>query len=515
MPLSPPFRARSSPAIVLREQPDQAARVVVSEHGMRTRVYVHPDTLAILKIVPEEGRFERTVARIHGELLMGNAGSILVELAASWAIVMVLTGLYLWWPRQAKGLAGVLYPRIGQGAKRFWRDLHAVTGIWVSAFALFLLATGLPWALVWGNGLKQVRAWTGTAAISQDWFTSSAGEHAEHMHHDTMTTAPTSADAPIDLIVARAEQLKLASPVMLTPPTKDAAVWWAKSNAQNRPHRQDVALDPTTGDVVGRNDFGEKHVIDQVIGFGLAAHEGQLFGPLNQALGVLTALGLVTLCVSAFVMWRRRSPEGVLGAPPPIPDAKVGYGLAILILVAAILLPVLGASLLLLALVERGVLMCWPAARRWLGLSPAWYFPPLVEPRRVAPRFHPIVAGREACLYCNVMIVEDEPLIGMMMEALVSDIGGETLGVYATVASALAAAETLDQIDVALLDCNLGKEASWPVADVLAARGVPFAFSSGQAKKEIAERFSGRPVFAKPVDEQKLRRFLRRFVRQA
>lgn len=115
----------------------------------------------------------------------------------------------------------------------------------------------------------------------------------------------------------------------------------------------------------------------------------------------------------------------------------------------------------------------------------------------------------------NVMIVEDEPLIGMMMEALVSDIGGETLGPYATVASALAAAETLDQIDVALLDCNLGKEASWPVADVLAARGVPFAFSSGQAKKEIAERFAGRPVFAKPVDEQKLRRFLRRFFRQA
>jgi CheY-like chemotaxis protein len=115
----------------------------------------------------------------------------------------------------------------------------------------------------------------------------------------------------------------------------------------------------------------------------------------------------------------------------------------------------------------------------------------------------------------NVMIVEDEPLIGIMMEALVSDIGGETLGPYATVASAVAAAETLDQIDVALLDCNLGKEVSWPVADALAARSVPFAFSSGQGIKEIAGRFAGRPVFAKPVDEEKLRRFLRQFSRQA
>ena len=58
-----------------------------------------------------------------------------------------------------------------------------------------------------------------------------------------------------------------------------------------------------------------------VVGVGIAAHEGQLFAPLNQVLGVLTALGLITLCVSAFVMWRRRAPEGVLGAPPPIPRA--------------------------------------------------------------------------------------------------------------------------------------------------------------------------------------------------
>jgi uncharacterized iron-regulated membrane protein len=357
--------------IVLREHPDQAARVVVSEHGMRMRVYVHPDTLAVLKTVPEEGRFERTVAHIHGELLMGNAGSILVELAASWAIVMVLTGLYLWWPRQAQGLAGVLYPRIGQGAKRFWRDVHAVTGVWVSALALFLLATGLPWALVWGNGLKQVRAWTGTAAISQDWSLSSAGEHAEHMHHDAMAAPPAITDAPVDLIVARAEQLNLAPPVMLTPPARDAAIWWAKSNAQNRPQRRDVALSATTGDIVARSDFGGKHIIDQVIGVGLAAHEGQLFGPLNQALGVLTALGLITLCASAFVMWRRRSPEGVLGAPPPIPDARIGAGLAVMILVAAVLLPVLGASLVILAVIERGVLARWPAARRWLGLAHA------------------------------------------------------------------------------------------------------------------------------------------------
>ena len=140
--------------------------MLIADHGARTRVYVHPDTLAILKTQDESNTLERAIFKLHGELMLGENGSYLVELAASWAIVMILTGLYLWWPRNAKGLGGVLYPRLGQGPKRFWRDLHAVVGIWVSAFALFLLASGLPWASVWGAAFKNVRAWTGTAPIS-------------------------------------------------------------------------------------------------------------------------------------------------------------------------------------------------------------------------------------------------------------------------------------------------------------------------------------------------------------
>lgn len=114
----------------------------------------------------------------------------------------------------------------------------------------------------------------------------------------------------------------------------------------------------------------------------------------------------------------------------------------------------------------------------------------------------------------NVMIVEDEPLIAMMMEALVEDVGGSTLGPFANLPSAVAAVDGRAQIDVALLDCNLGRDASWPVADALAARGIPFAFTSGKGPKDIIERFSDRPVFAKPVDEEKLKRFLQQHIRQ-
>ncbi|MEP7210687.1 MAG: PepSY domain-containing protein [Alphaproteobacteria bacterium] len=355
-------------AIVLPEHPDQAARVLVSAHGSRTRVYVHPDSFAILKTASEDNSFDRIVAKLHGELLIGKTGSVIVELAASWAIVMVLTGLYLWWPRRARGLAGVLWPRLGEGAQRFWRDLHAVTGVWVSVFALFLLVSGLPWAFAWGGALKQVRKWAEPTPISQDWPTSSAGEHAERMHMDAMTMPLVPQDASIDLIVQRAEALNLASPVLLTPPSKGAHEWWAKSNAQNRPKRDNVALAASTGDVVTRQEFQDRPLIDRIVGTTTAIHEGQLFAPLNQVLGVLTALGIITLSASAFVLWRRRAPKGVLGAPPPIPDGKLGVGLASLIVIMAVLLPVLGCCLVVIAIVERLILARWTSAQRWLGL---------------------------------------------------------------------------------------------------------------------------------------------------
>jgi uncharacterized iron-regulated membrane protein len=67
-------------------------------------------------------------------------------------------------------------------------------------------------------------------------------------------------------------------------------------------------------------------------------------------------------------MWRKRAPDGVLGAPPAMPEAKIGVGFAVIILMAAVLLPVLGASLVIVFLLERILFARWNRARVWLGL---------------------------------------------------------------------------------------------------------------------------------------------------
>ena len=118
-----------------------------------------------------------------------------------------------------------------------------------------------------------------------------------------------------------------------------------------------------------RQDFAARHPIDQVIGYGTALHEGQLFGLANQVLGVLTALGLCTLVVSATVMWWQRRPRGQLGAPLPLGQGVPSKGLGVLILGLGLFLPVLGLSILAVAAIEGVILRRLAPARRFLGLG--------------------------------------------------------------------------------------------------------------------------------------------------
>lgn len=375
----------------VRRQADDAARIVLGTQGDSVLVYVHPETLQVLKVINEKDRLMEFAKTIHGELLLGDTGSILVELAACWAIVMVVTGLYLWWPRQAQGLAGVLYPRLGHGSKLFWRDIHAVTGVWISSLALFLLLTGLPWAKVWGDSFKEVRKLTGTAVARQDWSNSRAGETAERKAMDAsehaghragmdmagleMPALPTLTVPALDRLAATVQALDLPPPVLIAPPSnrkgRNASPdWTARSDTPNRPQRVTLTLDPDTAEVIRTEAFAAKHPIDKVIGYGTAAHEGQLFGWVNQVLGVLAALGLILLSVSGLILWWRRRPDGKLGAPPALPEGRVAVGVGVLIVVFGVLLPVLGLSIIAIALIERLVLRHVPGVRHWLGLGP-------------------------------------------------------------------------------------------------------------------------------------------------
>jgi len=98
----------------------------------------------------------------------------------------------------------------------------------------------------------------------------------------------------------------------------------------------------------------------------------------------------------------------------------------------------------------------------------------------------------------RVLIVEDEPLIAMMLEDFLDALDREVAGSADSVASALARLGE-GGVDAAILDVNLqGGETSWPVADALAERGIPFVLATGGSNDTIAEAHRDRPVLAKP-----------------
>jgi len=146
--------------------------------------------------------------------------------------------------------------------------------------------------------------------------------------------------------------------------------WIAKSDSQNRPLRSSVTLDGATGRALSRKDFDREPLVDRMIEIGVAAHEGQLFGVVNQLLGLFSAAGLVTLSVSAIVLWWKRRASGVLGAPVPVRDARFSLGLGMVVVFLGIYLPMMGFSLILILIVERTVLRRIPVAQQWLGLQP-------------------------------------------------------------------------------------------------------------------------------------------------
>lgn len=106
----------------------------------------------------------------------------------------------------------------------------------------------------------------------------------------------------------------------------------------------------------------------------------------------------------------------------------------------------------------------------------------------------------------TVLIAEDEPMVGALLQDLLADAGyrvflGETLETATSLA-------TDHAIDVAVLDVMLGRQDSFPLADSLRQRGLPFLFASGHGRDGLPERYADIGVLQKPYDMKALQQML-------
>jgi CheY-like chemotaxis protein len=104
----------------------------------------------------------------------------------------------------------------------------------------------------------------------------------------------------------------------------------------------------------------------------------------------------------------------------------------------------------------------------------------------------------------QVFVVEDEALIALMLEDMLTDLGCVLAGSADTVARALSQLAEMSDIDAAILDVNIGGEVVFPVADALLQRQVPFVFSTGFGPADLAARYPNSRMLAKPYPSEAL-----------
>jgi len=107
----------------------------------------------------------------------------------------------------------------------------------------------------------------------------------------------------------------------------------------------------------------------------------------------------------------------------------------------------------------------------------------------------------------RILVVEDESMIRMLLDGMITDLGHSVAGEAGRVDAATALARQAD-FDIAILDVNLNGEAITPVVEILLQRGLPFVFVSGYGPNGVPEAYRQHPILQKPFQAEALARAL-------
>jgi uncharacterized iron-regulated membrane protein len=352
-------------------RPDRSMRLLVRvASGETLTAFADPYDGRFIGATPFGGVMQ-LVRKIHSLQKFGFWASCLIEITAGWAIVLVGTGVFLWWPR-GKTNGGVISVRGSPSRRVFWRDLHAVTGIFAATVILFLAVTGMPWSMFWG---AHVQKWA-TAAnlyeppppaqVTPDWQMSATMPNMPHAPHgadpavraqmpwamETMAT-PMSQDRlgmrpiGVDQAAAIFRTLGLPRSASISLPDGPKGAYVASLRPDRVENTRVVYLDQYSGKVLGDVGFKDWGPAAKAIEWGIAVHQGQEYGPLNRYLMLAGCISVVLLAATSITMWWKRRPKGALGAPPAPSDPRAARGLVAIVAAVGIIYPLVGASLLL------------------------------------------------------------------------------------------------------------------------------------------------------------------------
>jgi uncharacterized iron-regulated membrane protein len=303
--------------------PDYVATIVVAVGGRSTGVTLNPYTGAVLNTFPWRAGWYDFANKIHGTLLLGDTGDWLIEAAASLALMLVVSGIYLHWPKNRAGLRPILLPSFTKSGRAVWKSLHGVIGFWMSLILVIFLISGLSWTGLWGD--KIVQAWSSFPTEKWDNVPLSDATHAS-MNHGAAKEVPWALEkTPLPESGSLAGTLAISSPVTLETvgafaqglgfrdrfqvnfPGGENGVWTISHDSMSNDGPDPAAdrtihIDQYTGNVLADVRYADYSAYAKMMAWGVAFHEGDM-GVLNIALNTMVCLSVIFLSVSGLVMW--------------------------------------------------------------------------------------------------------------------------------------------------------------------------------------------------------------------
>ena len=347
---------------------------------IRQRVYLDPYRLQITGVVNPDSQFIGIVRDLHGNLLSGTWGSYLVEWASCWTIVMLITGIYLWWP-QAWRWSGVLLPRMhlyrknSNSTRAFWRDWHAIPSLINVIFVAFIIFSGLPWSAFWGQQfakLGEIIPWVEASPnFKSHPDLQSLSQHANHANHQKVVepsaSSPTTSwviqqiEKPlahhttvprIDQVVEHLQKLPTETygpGIRIFYPQHSQDVFVVNYVPDKAEGQTSLYIDPSSGKLLNSVGWKDYSPVAKAVEWGVMTHVGRQYGTLNQWFNFVACLVLIVTSLLGVYLWWKKTSSTKLRAEDKLPGFIKG-----LLLIFGIIFPLVGVTLLLAIAWNRG-----------------------------------------------------------------------------------------------------------------------------------------------------------------
>lgn len=353
---------------------DRATVFIVNADGQNVVVSVDPHGPEAVGTIVKDDTWFYWANSIHGTLLIGTVGDRIMEIAAGLGIVLVLTGLYMWWPRNGRTLARALVPNLAMRGRAAWKELHVSAGFYMGVVLLFFLISGLSWAGVWGEKITQ--AWSTFPAEKWDNVPLSDKTHASMNHgalkevpwaleqtampasgsHAGVAGVPEGTAVNLDSVAALARSIGFDGQFRINVPQGEDGVFTISADSMdgdttNATGDRTVHVDQYTGKVLAEVGFSDYSLAGKAMAVGIALHQGNL-GPLNTTLNLLFCLFILFMCASGVVMWWKRRPSGRLGVPLYPRGFRAPVAIMAIGLIVCLAFPLTGFGIAMFALID-------------------------------------------------------------------------------------------------------------------------------------------------------------------